>query len=107
VLGADYIRTARANGVPENTVVFKHALRNALLPTITVIFNNLAWLFGGLSIVETFYAYPGVARLLLAGVEKNDFPLLQAASLVIATMIVLASFFADVLYAVADPRIRY
>lgn len=107
VMNSPYIRTARLKGLPRHVVVFKHALRNALLPTITVIFNNLAWLFGGLSIVETFYAYPGVARLLLAGVEKNDFPLLQAASLVIATMIVLASFFADVLYAVADPRIRY
>lgn len=107
VMNSPYIRTARLKGLPRYVVVFKHALRNALLPTITVIFNNLAWLFGGLSIVETFYAYPGVARLLLAGVEKNDFPLLQAASLVIATMIVLASFFADVLYAVADPRIRY
>jgi len=107
VMNSAYIRTAKLKGLPRWLVLFKHALRNALLPTITVIFNNLAWLFGGLSIVETFYAYPGVARLLLAGVEKNDFPLLQAATLVIATMIVFANFLADVMYAWLDPRIRY
>ncbi len=107
VMNSAYIRTARLKGLPHSVVVFKHALRNALLPAITVIFNNVSWLFGGLSIVETFYAYPGVARLLLAGVEKNDFPLLQAAALVLGTMIVFANFLADVTYALLNPRIRY
>jgi peptide/nickel transport system permease protein len=107
VMNSAYIRTARLKGLPKRVVVFKHALRNALLPTVTVIFNNLAWLFGGLVIVETFFAYPGIARLLLAGVEKNDFPLLQAATLVIATIILVANFVADVTYALLNPRIGY
>ncbi len=107
VMNSAYIRTARLKGLPKPIVVFKHALRNALLPTVTVIFNNLSWLFGGLVIVETFFAYPGVARLLLVGVEKNDFPLLQAATLVIATIILVANFLADVTYALLNPRIRY
>ncbi len=107
VLNSPYVRTARLKGLPYHEVVIKHALRNALLPTVTVIFNNLAWLFGGLVVVETFYGYPGVARLLLAGVEKNDVPLLQATTLVLATMIVFANFVADVTYALLDPRIRY
>jgi peptide/nickel transport system permease protein len=107
VMNSAYIRTAKLKGLPHRTVVFKHALRNALLPTITVIFNSLAWMFGGLIIVETFFAYPGIARLLIAGVEKNDFRLLQATTLVIATLIVLANFAADVAYALLNPRIRY
>ncbi len=107
VMQRPYVRTARLKGLPWRTVVFTHALRNALLPAITVIFNSLSWLFGGLVVVETFYAYPGIARLLLAAVEKNDVQLLQATTLVIATMVLLANFLADVTYALLDPRVRY
>jgi len=106
VMNQPYVRTARLKGLPRRVVIFKHALRNALLPTITVIFNSMGWLLGGLVIVETFFAYPGVARLLLAGVERNDLPLLQATTLVIAVITLLANFLADVAYALLNPRIR-
>jgi len=106
VMNQPYVRTARLKGLPRRGVIFKHALRNALLPTITVIFNSMGWLLGGLVIVETFFAYPGVARLLLAGVERNDLPLLQATTLVIAVITLLANFLADVAYALLNPRIR-
>lgn len=102
-----YIRTAKLKGLPKRVVIFKHVLRNALLPTVTVIFNSMGWLFGGLIIVETYFAYPGIARLLLAGVERNDFPLLQAVTLVIAAIILFANFIADITYAILNPRIRY
>lgn len=107
VMTKPYVRTAKLKGLPWRVVVFKHALRNALLPTVTVVFNSMGWLFGGLIIVETFFAYPGVARLLLAGVERNDYPLLQSTTLVIATITVLANFAADVTYGLLNPRIRY
>ncbi len=107
VLGRPYIRAARLRGLPWRVVIVKHTLRNALLPTVTVIFNSLGWIFGGLVIVETFFAYPGIARLLLAGLERNDFPLLQASALVVATITVLANFAADVSYALLNPRVRY
>jgi peptide/nickel transport system permease protein len=106
VMKKPYIRTARLKGLPKRTVIFKHALRNALLPTITVIFNSMSWLLGGLIIVETFFAYPGVARLLLAGVERNDLPLLQATTFVIAVITLTANALADVTYALLNPRIR-
>jgi len=106
VLNEPYVRTARLKGLPERVVIFKHALRNALLPTITVIFSSMGWLMGGLVIVETFFAYPGVARLLLAGVQRNDLPLLQATTLLIAVITLLANFLADVAYAILNPRIR-
>jgi peptide/nickel transport system permease protein len=106
VMNQPYIRTARLKGLPGRVVIFKHALRNALLPTITVIFNSMGWLMGGLVIVETFFAYPGVARLLLAGVERNDLPLLQATTLMIAVITLGANFFADVAYAVLNPKVR-
>ena len=106
VMNQPYVRTARLKGLPQRVVIFKHALRNALLPTITVIFNSMGWLLGGLVIVETFFAYPGVARLLLAGVERNDLPLLQATALVIAVITLSANFLADVTYTLLNPRIR-
>ncbi|NLX36123.1 MAG: ABC transporter permease [Chloroflexi bacterium] len=106
VMNQPYVRTARLKGLPRRVVIFKHALRNALLPTITVVFNSMGWLMGGLVIVETFFAYPGVARLLLAGVERNDLPLLQATTLLIAVITLLANFMADVAYALLNPRIR-
>lgn len=105
-MGKAYVRTAKLKGLPKHVIIFKHVLRNALLPTVTVIFNSIGWLFGGLIIVETYFAYPGIARLLLAGVERNDFPLLQAVTLVIAIMILFANFIADVTYAILNPRIR-
>ena len=106
VMNQPYVRTARLKGLPQRVVIFKHALRNALLPTITVIFNSMGWLLGGLVIVETFFAYPGIARLLLAGVERNDLPLLQATTLVIAVITLSANLIADVAYALLNPRIR-
>jgi peptide/nickel transport system permease protein len=107
VMQRPYIRAARLKGLPAHVVIFKHALRNALLPTVSVIFNSVGWMFGGLVIVETFFAYPGLARLLLAGLEKNDFPLLQASALVVAAITIAANFLADVAYAGLNPRVRF
>ena len=106
VMKKAYIRTAKLKGIPWREVVFKHGLRNALLPTVTVVFNCIGWMVGGLVIVETFFAYPGLSRLVLAAVEKNDFPLLQAAVLVVAVITLAANLTADLTYAALDPRIR-
>lgn len=102
-----YVRTAFLKGLPYRTVVLKHALRNSLLPTITVIAGYLTWLVGGLIIVETLFGYPGIGRLLILAIENRDVPLLQSVALTVASVRILANFGADVLYAYLNPRIRY
>jgi peptide/nickel transport system permease protein len=106
VIRQDYIRTARAKGLGERTVVFRHALRNALLPIITLMGLTLPYLFGGSVLVETIFAWPGMGRLIVEAVFQRDYPLVMAASFIITTMVILGNLLADVLYAVADPRIR-
>jgi peptide/nickel transport system permease protein len=106
-LRTNYVRTAVLKGLPWRTVISKHALRNALLPTITVVAMNVGWLIGGLIIVENVFSYPGVGRLLLEAVNYRDVPLLQAVTLVTAAVYGVANLLADVLYARLDPRIRY
>jgi peptide/nickel transport system permease protein len=106
VIRQDYVRTARAKGLSERTVVFKHALRNALLPIITLLGLTMPYLFGGAVLVETIFAWPGMGRLIVDAVYQRDYPLVMATSFVIAVMVVLGNLLADVLYAVADPRIR-
>jgi peptide/nickel transport system permease protein len=107
VLRTNYVRTAVLKGLRWRTVICKHALRNALLPTITVVAMNVGWLIGGLIIVENVFSYPGVGRLLLEAVSFRDVPLLQAVTLVTATVYGLANLLADLLYARLNPRIRY
>ncbi|TWG94239.1 peptide/nickel transport system permease protein [Mesorhizobium sp. J18] len=106
-LDSQYVRNARAKGLPERTVIFRHALPNALMPTITVLALDVGWLIGGIVVVEVVFSYPGIGRLLMFAIERHDLPLIQASILVIALIYCLANLVADLLYAVVNPKIRY
>jgi peptide/nickel transport system permease protein len=107
VLRQDYIRTARAKGAPEGVVTFRHALKNAMLPVITVIGIEAAFLMGGLIVTETVFNIPGVARFLVEAIRWRDYPIVQNLVMFIAVIVVVANFTVDMLYAAFDPRIRY
>jgi peptide/nickel transport system permease protein len=107
VLQSPYIRAARARGLPERVVLVRHALRNGLLPTITVLALDVGWLIGGIVVVETIFAFPGVGRLLMFAIQRRDLPLLQVTILIVTSVYCLANLAADLLYAWANPRIRY
>jgi len=107
VLGEDYVRTARAKGLPERTVTLKHALRNALIPIVTVIGLTTALMIGGAVVTETVFGLPGVGNLVVSAVLRRDYPVIQGALLVIAAIYVLINFAIDLLYAVVDPRVKY
>lgn len=102
-----YVKVARARGLPERLVIFRHALRNALLPSITVLAQDFGFLIGGIVAVETVFAYPGLGRLLVEALQRQDLPMMQAAILVLTGVYCLANLAADLLYAVVNPRIRY
>jgi peptide/nickel transport system permease protein len=102
----DYIRTARAKGLPEEAVFYKHALRNAVRPLITGIGSLLPALIGGSIIIETVFSYPGMGRLGYEAVLERDYPTLVAVNFIAAALILLGNLLADVLYAVVDPRVR-
>jgi peptide/nickel transport system permease protein len=106
VLRQDYIRTARAKGASEQTVNYRHALRNALLPVVTVIGIEAAFLMGGLIVTETVFNIPGVARFLVEAIRWRDYPIVQNLVMFIAVVAVSINFLIDLLYAVLDPRIR-
>jgi peptide/nickel transport system permease protein len=106
-LKRDYVRTAVLKGLPYRVVVFKHILRNALIPAITVIATSTGWLMSGLVVIETVFSYPGLGGLLVnTAINNRDLPLIQAIVMVTVTTILVANFTADVLYAVLNPRIR-
>ena len=107
VLRQDYIRTARAKGASERTVNYGHALRNAILPVVTVIGIEAAFLMGGLIVTETVFNIPGVARFLVEAIKWRDYPIVQNLVMFIAVVAVTINFIVDILYAVLDPRIRY
>jgi peptide/nickel transport system permease protein len=107
VLRQDYIRTARAKGASEASVNFHHALKNAILPVITVVGIEAAFLIGGLIVTETVFNIPGVARFLVEAIRWRDYPIVQNLVMFIAIVVVVANFIVDMLYAVFDPRIRY
>ena len=107
VLRQDYIRTARAKGASEASVNFHHALKNAILPVITVVGIEAAFLIGGLIVTETVFNIPGVARFLVEAIRWRDYPIVQNLVMFIAVIVVVANFIVDMLYAVFDPRIRY
>jgi peptide/nickel transport system permease protein len=107
VLRQDYIRTARAKGASEPSVNFHHALKNAILPVITVIGIEAAFLIGGLIVTETVFNIPGVARFLVEAIRWRDYPIVQNLVMLIAVVVVFANFTVDMLYAALDPRIRY
>jgi peptide/nickel transport system permease protein len=106
VLSADYIRTARAKGLPERTVVFKHALRNALLPLVSQTAIDAAALFGGLIITEQIFSIPGMGRMFLQGLLQGDTNVILAWMLVSAVFVILFNLVADIVYGLLDPRIR-
>ena len=107
VLGEDHIRTARAKGMSEARVVLRHALRNALIPVITVIGLTFALLIGGAIVTETVFGLPGVGNLVVSAVLRRDYPVIQGALLVIAALYVLINLSIDLLYLVIDPRVKY
>ena len=107
VLRQDYIRTARAKGVPPRTIDYRHALRNAMLPVVTVIGIEAAFLMGGLIVTETVFNIPGVARFLVEAIRWRDYPIVQSLVMFIAVIVIVVNFAVDALYAVLDPRIRY
>jgi peptide/nickel transport system permease protein len=107
VLGDDYIRTARAKGLAEGRVVLKHALRNGLIPIITVIGLTFALLIGGAIVTETLFGLPGIGNLVVSAVLRRDYPVIQGALLVLAGLYVLINLVIDLLYMVIDPRVRY
>lgn len=105
-LRRNYVRTATLKGLAYWQVIFKHVLRNALLPTITVIAISLGWLIGGLVVTETVFAYPGLGLLLQRAIQDRDLPLIHAVVMVMVAVFMLANLFADLLYAYLNPRIR-
>jgi len=107
VLAEDYVRTARAKGLPERLVVLRHAARNAVIPTLTVIAMEFGYLLGGAIITETVFAWPGLGRWLFLAVQARDLRAVQGGVLLVAVLYILINLAADVLYAWLDPRIRY
>jgi peptide/nickel transport system permease protein len=105
-LKKDYIRTATLKGLPSRSVIYRHVLRNALMPTVTVIAISFGWLISGLIVIENVYNYPGLGRLLMFAIDRRDLPLLQAVTMVTVIGFSLANLGADLLYAYLDPRIR-
>ncbi len=107
VLGEDYIRTARAKGAPERTVLFRHALKNAAVPILTVIGTGFALLIGGVVVTETVFNIPGVGRLTVDAILARDYPVIQAMILLTSFLYVLVNLLIDLSYSLFDPRIRY
>lgn len=107
VIRADFIRTARAKGLRERTVIWVHALRNAMIPVITVIGLNFGFLLGGTIITEQVFAINGVGRLMVQAIAARDFPMVQGSVLLVATLFVLVNLIVDIIYTLIDPRISY
>ena len=106
VMGSNYVRTAILKGLPMRTVVVRHVMPNAMLPTITVIANNVGWLFGGLIIVENLFAYPGMGGLLINAINTQDIRMLQSTAMVIAAVYAFSNLAADLTYGWLNPRVR-
>ncbi len=107
VLSSDYVRTARSKGVTERVVLYKHALRNALIPTITVIGVQLGYLISGVVVIEQVFAIPGLGRLMLGAINERNYPLLQGVVLVVTAVFVVVNLLVDLTYAWIDPRVEY
>ncbi len=107
VVGQEYMVVARAKGLREWTVIGRHGVRNALIPILTILGLQMAWLLGGAVIVEQVFAWPGMGRLMIQAVQSKDMPIVQAGVIVFALIVMFSTLIVDVLYAVVDPRIRY
>ena len=102
-----YVTTARSKGLSERTAVFRHALRNAAIPVITLTADEIAGLVNGAVIIEVIFGWPGIGQLALQAIERRDFPLVQADVILVATVVVFINLLVDLAYAYLDPRIRY
>ncbi len=107
VLGQDFVRTARAKGLSERVVIYKHALGNALIPVVTLLGLQLPGLVGGTIVTEQVFAWPGMGRLAMEAIGQRDYPVIMALNLITALLVLLGQLLSDALYALADPRIRY
>lgn len=107
VLNLDYVRTARAKGLDRGRVVFGHALRNALLPVVTIVGVQFGALLGGAIVTEVVFAWPGIGRLIVDSISQRDFPVVQGAILLLAAVFVFANLLVDLSYGLINPRIRY
>ena len=106
-LGQDYVTTARSKGLSERVVIYKHVLRNSIIPVITLFGMGLGWLIGGAVVVEVVFSRPGLGRLLVDSIYARDYPVVQIIVLALVVAIMLGDLLADVLYGLVDPRIRY
>ena len=104
-LGEDYITMAELKGVPEKKIKYRHAMRNALIPVVTVVMMNIGYMVGGATVVETVFAYPGTGRLLFEAVSNRDYPLIQGCFFVITLCVIVANIIADLLYPLLDPKV--
>ncbi len=107
VIRQDYILTARSKGLAERIVIYKHALKNAMIPVVTMVALQLPFLFGGAVITETIFSWPGMGRMLVGSLFERDFPVIQGTVLIIAIIVMFANLLADIVYAIVDPRIRF
>jgi len=107
VMAQDYIRTARAKGLKERTVIWVHALKNALLPVVTLMGLSIGRLMGGTVVIETLFGIPGVGRQMVSSITARDFPVVQAITLIVCLTVMVANLLTDLVYAYLDPRIRY
>jgi peptide/nickel transport system permease protein len=107
VIHKDYLRTARAKGLPQRVVLYKHALRNALIPMVTLLALDLPYIFSGAIFVEILFSWPGMGRLYYQAALQRDYPVLLAILIIGAAFIILSNLVADLLYAYVDPRVRY
>ena len=107
MLNRDFVRTARAKGLAEPRVLYRHALRNALIPVVTVVGLQFGTLLGGAVIIEQVFSLPGVGRFALEGINLRDYPVVQGAVLLISAAFIVVNLLVDVLYSLIDPRIRY
>ena len=104
-IGQDYVRTARAKGVSENAILFKHVLRNAMIPILTNVATQLPGVFIGSFLIEVFFSIPGLGREILVAVNRSDYPVIQAATVYLAALTMVINLITDVLYKFVDPRV--
>jgi peptide/nickel transport system permease protein len=104
-IGQDYVRTARAKGVSENAILFKHVLRNAMIPILTNVATGLPGVFIGSFLIEVFFSIPGLGREILVAVNRSDYPVIQAATVYLAALTMVINLITDVLYKFVDPRV--
>ena len=107
VLRQDYVRTARAKGLMERVVIVKHALRNALIPVVTILVFDIAAIFSGAILTETIFSYPGMGRLYFDALGAADWPVVMSYLFIVAVLVVVATLIRDIVYTIVDPRIRF